>query len=256
MNKRFGFGNNWKKYLKTMNLNRITDAENSLISMLDLKTLKEQTFLDIGSGSGLFSLAAVNLGAKVTSFDYDMNSVDCNLALKKKYLPKNTSWQIDHGSILNVEFLKSLEKYDIVYSWGVLHHTGSMWKAIENASSLVANNGLFYIAIYNDQLIISIYWKLVKKLYNMNFILKYIIILIHFPYFILLRRIIRGVTLRKLERGMNLWYDMLDWLGGYPFEVSKPSEIVKELEAKNFILKKQVLVGNRQGCNEFIFQKV
>ena len=131
-----------------------------------------------------------------------------------------------------------------------------MWKAIENASSLVANNGLFYIAIYNDQLIISIYWKLVKKLYNINFILKYIIILIHFPYFILLRRIIRGVTLRKLERGMNLWYDMLDWLGGYPFEVSKPSEIVKELEAKNFILKKQVLVGNRQGCNEFIFQKV
>ncbi len=254
-NLRFGFGNNWKNYIKNINDKNINDTINSLSTMLEVDSLEKKEFIDIGSGSGIFSLAARRLGAKVTSFDYDQNSVECTKKLKDRFFRNDTNWNIFKGSILDKQFLYKLEKFDIVYSWGVLHHTGSMWKAIDNASSLVNNNGSLYIAIYNDQLLISKYWLIIKRLYNLNKIVRYLIIILHLPYFILLRKIIRTITSRKLERGMSLWHDMLDWLGGYPFEVAKPSEIVKKLESEGFVLKKQILVGNRQGCNEFIFQR-
>jgi 2-polyprenyl-6-hydroxyphenyl methylase/3-demethylubiquinone-9 3-methyltransferase len=76
--KRFRFGKNWSSFLKTINEERIIEAENSLKKMLGINDLKDKDFLDIGSDSGLFSLAAMRLGARrVYSFDYDPDSVAC-----------------------------------------------------------------------------------------------------------------------------------------------------------------------------------
>ena len=130
-----------------------------------------------------------------------------------------------------------------------------MWHALENASKLVKTGGKLFIAIYNDQSFISSYWLFVKKTYNMNFLFKFLIILIHFPYFILLRSLVRFIKSRKIERGMDLFNDMLDWLGGYPFEVAKPKKIIEFLKLRGFSSLKVITVENRQGCNEFVMLK-
>ena len=150
-NSRFEFGKNWTIFLQSLNENRIMLAEKSLQEKLNIKSLQGKSFLDIGSGSGLFSLAAKRLGAKVYSFDFDPYSVNCTTELKEKYFSNDNDWVISTGSVLDDEFMSSLSKFDIVYSWGVLHHTGDLLKALENAALRVSNNGYLFIAIYNDQ---------------------------------------------------------------------------------------------------------
>ena len=121
---RFEFGKNWARFLAVLNEERIAEAENSLRQMLECETLQNKTFLDIGSGSGLFSLAARRLGAEVFSFDYDPNSVGCTRELRRRYFENDGQWRVEEGSALERKYLESLGKFDIVYSWGVLHHTG------------------------------------------------------------------------------------------------------------------------------------
>ena len=128
--KRFKFGKNWLSFIKTLNVERINNAENSLKEFLKCESLNNKTFIDIGSGSGMFSLAAKNLGANVFSFDYDGSSVESTQILKEKYYQTDENWKVTQGSVLDKDFLNSLGTYDIVYSWGVLHHTSAMWEAI------------------------------------------------------------------------------------------------------------------------------
>ena len=163
---RFKFGKNWEYFLNSLDETQIQQAEISLKEMLGIAALRDKTFLDVGCGSGIFSLAAMRLGAKVTSFDYDADSVDCAKKLKKQFFNDNNNWQIGQGDALNNEYLKSLGQFDIVYSWGVLHHTGNMWKALDNISNLNLNNGTLFISLYNDQGLESKMWKIVKKFAN------------------------------------------------------------------------------------------
>ena len=147
---RFEFGKNWAAFLAHLSEERIAQAEESLREMLAVENLDGKTFLDIGSGSGLFSLAARRLGAKVFSFDFDSNSYACTKELKRRYFENDADWTIEQGSALDREYVESLGKFDIVYSWGVLHHTGEMWKGLENAELAVKDGGKFFVAIYND----------------------------------------------------------------------------------------------------------
>ena len=141
---RFKFGANWKNFLGTLSVESIKQAETSLKTMLEVKSLEGKSFLDVGSGSGLFSLAARNLGAKVVSFDLDEVSVECTEKLKRAYYKKDISWKVIQGSVLDDDFLRQLKKFDYVYSWGVLHHTGNMWKALDNVVNLVKPNGFCF----------------------------------------------------------------------------------------------------------------
>ena len=163
---RFEFGKNWKQFLQLMDDDRLKLAEESLLKLLETDTLENKSFLDIGSGSGLYSLAARRLGAKVHSFDYDPHSVSCTSELKKRFFPEDNNWIIESGNALDKDYIKSLGEFDIVYSWGVLHHTGDMWNAINNSSQCVKNGGQFYLSIYNDQGGKSKRWLTIKKLYN------------------------------------------------------------------------------------------
>ncbi|MDR1471239.1 MAG: class I SAM-dependent methyltransferase [Synergistaceae bacterium] len=163
---RFAFGSNWLNFLKSLSDERIAEAEKSLLKMLGEETLRGRTFLNIGSGSGLFSLTARRLGAKVRSFDYDPQSVKCTEELKRRYFDDDPDWEISEGNALDSEWLASFGEWDIVYSWGVLHHTGDMWTALGNVAELVKPGGALFISIYNDQGRRSRIWSSIKKRYN------------------------------------------------------------------------------------------
>jgi len=253
---RFEFGKNWKAFLKKLNKERIEQAENSLKIMLGVKNLVGKTFVDVGSGSGLFSLAAKNLGASVVSFDFDKSSVWCTKELKNRFYKTNTDWKIIHGSILDKKFLVSLGKFDYVYSWGVLHHTGNMWNALDNVIDLVKQEGVLFLALYNHQQLASKYWIFVKKTYNKIPFTRPLWIFIHFLYPTLPSVILKYLQNRKTPRGMTIYYDLLDWLGGYPFEVSSPNEIFNFYKTKGFILTQLKTVGGKLGCNEFVFRRI
>ena len=163
---RFEFGKNWAWFLETLNDQKIDEAVKSLSDMLQTDSLAGRSFLDIGSGSGLFSLAARKLGARVHSFDYDPNSVGCTEELRHRYFTDDEQWTVEPGSALDSAYIASLGKFDVVYSWGVLHHTGDMWTALANAAMPVASRGKLFIAIYNDQGTASIRWTKAKRLYQ------------------------------------------------------------------------------------------
>lgn len=252
---RFEFGANWKRFLELLDDERIRMAENSLCTMLKVDGLKGKKFLDIGSGSGLFSLAARRLGASVYSFDYDPQSVACTAELKQRYYNNDKKWIVEEGSALDPEYLAKLGQFDVVYSWGVLHHTGRMWNALGLLKPLMEKEGMLFIALYNDQGFLTQYWIIVKKIYNRSVVGKYLMVILHMPYLFVLRWLYRKIFGKSLDRGMDLWRDMFDWLGGYPMEVAKPETVFDYFSVKGFSLHSLKTCGGRMGCNEFVFKK-
>ena len=263
---RFHFGENWARFLKVLDNERIRSAEGSLIEMLEIDNLDGKTFVDVGSGSGLFSLAARRLGAKVTSFDYDPQSVACTAELKKLYYPNDHRWSVEQGSALDREYLAGLGRFDVVYSWGVLHHTSAMWQALANVADLVGHNGNLFIAIYNDQGRASRHWKRVKHGYvNAPGPVKWVVLLAAFVRLwgpAVIRDSLQARPMRSWKdysqqggRGMDPWRDVVDWVGGYPFEVARPEEILDFYRQRGFQLERLKTCGGGLGCNEFVFER-
>jgi SAM-dependent methyltransferase len=226
--RRFGFGDNWLVFARDLSTHQIVEAEKSLRGLLRRDSLRGATFLDVGSGSGLLSLAARRLGARVHSFDYDTNSVLCTQRLRDLHFPGDRDWTVERGSILDPDYRRTLGTVDIVYSWGVLHHTGAMSDALDAASRLVAPGGVFAFALYHRTRMCRL-WQIEKRWYagaspeaqrraraiyrallRLNFALK--------------RRDFGSyVANYQSIRGMDFVRDLHDWMGGYPYEsISSP----------------------------------
>jgi SAM-dependent methyltransferase len=252
---RFKFGENWSRFLSLVDESRISGAMQSLKAMLGVEDLVGRRFLDAGSGSGLFSLAARRLGAEVLSFDFDPQSVACTRELRDRFFPGDPFWTVEAGSVLDQRYLIEKGRFDVVYSWGVLHHTGAMWGAIDNIIPLAGHGGQVFIALYNDQGWVTSYWRMVKRLYCSGFPGRLLVLGLHVPYF-LTRVMVRWLSGRgRLERGMSMWHDLVDWVGGYPFEVAKPEAIVRHFVMRRFFLTNIATCGGRNGCNEFVFRR-
>lgn len=261
---RFSFGENWAAYLRVLDEDRIQSAQKSLAEMLGTHDLSGKTFLDIGSGSGLSSLVARRMGARVTSFDYDPSSVGCTQELRRRYFPDDPDWRVEQGSALDPAYIESLGQFDIVYSWGVLHHTGQMWLGLGLAAQAVAPGGQLFVAIYNDQGAWSGRWARIKKFYCSGWLGRTLVSSTIIPWWII-RQLAADLVWRRnplryyrdyrKNRGMSVWHDWHDWLGGYPFEVAKPEALLDFYRSRGFELVRLKTAGGSVGCNEAVFTR-
>lgn len=249
---RFEFGKNWHDFItKQFSYERLESARAKMLAALQRDSLEGMSFLDIGCGSGLHSLAALQAGAeRVFSFDYDIDSVTTSKLLKRQYAT-DSNWQIIQGSVLDQTFVSSLGKFDIVYSWGVLHHTGNMWEAIRNTGDSVDSNGVLFIALYSH----TIYqngqlggapspqqWLAIKQEYNSAGLIKKRFMEYKYVWNTFLKpprfapwKVFENYSKFKEccreymhSRGMEMWTDVRDWLGGWPME------FVNELDLQRF----------------------
>jgi len=261
---RFGFGENWNAFLKVIDEGRIAEAQRSLRDFLAIDNLEGKSFLDIGSGSGLFSLVARRMGARVHSFDFDANSVGCAQELKRRYFPEDPNWIIGQGSVLDRTYVESLGQFDVCYSWGVLHHTDQLWRAIFNAQMTVAPGGVLYIAIYNDEGIVSAFWETVKRTYCRNAFGRAAMTAIFYPAFFLggllldlvkVRNPARRYSEHRKYRGMSLIHDWKDWLGGFPYERASTDRIEGFLTNFGFDKVRTDRPDFGFGNNQFVFRR-
>jgi SAM-dependent methyltransferase len=260
----FEFGRNWLEFLKTVDESSVEMSEHDLLNMLG--DLSGRTFLDIGCGSGLSSLAAHRLGAKVRSFDYDRNSVECTKQLQRRF---GVSWPVEHGSALDTAYLANLGQFDVVYSWGVLHHTGNMWAAVANCLPLVAPGGRLHLMLYRDAWLAPT-WRFIKRTYSRSPSAIQWTMRNSFAAVQILGLLCKGRNPRRVmreygnkgTRGMSWYTDVVDWIGGYPFEYTDAETLIafvgqrgfRLLKIKPAIYKKQV-GWQGTGSYQYIFER-
>ncbi len=255
--KQFDFGQNWQDF----SANRLDDIhiEQARLHFRELMAgveLKGKTFLDIGFGQGLSLLIAHQEGAQVTGMDINPK---CAQVVEKNKPALGVEAHIETvvGSVLSQDDLQKLQDrtFDIVHSWGVLHHTGDMDKAIDNACRFVKPEGLLVVAIYNRHWS-SLPWLCIKWLYcHVPEVFQKIMIGLFYPVILLAKFMVTGKNPFRMSRGMDFYYNIVDWVGGYPYEYASIEEMEDILARKGFRLIKETPAKVPTGCNEFIFRK-
>ena len=216
----YAFGENWARFVAGLNDAQITRAAAGLVRLLG-DNIAGKTFLDLGCGSGLHSLAALKLGAaSVTAVDLDPRSVETARALLSR-LAAGQAWTVEARSAFDP--MPDAAGYDIVYSWGVLHHTGDMRRAIKCAAALVRPGGRLVLAIYRKTPMCG-FWRLEKRLYSRSPGSVRAIADATLASLMVLglvatgRNPVRYIRTYPAARGMSFLTDVRDWLGGYPYE--------------------------------------
>lgn len=144
----FAFGKNWAAFADKIQESEIAEAVAGLSRFFAGESLAGKRFLDIGCGSGLHSLAALRLGAaEVVAVDLDPDSVETARAVLGHHASDTSVWRVQQASVFALD-PTAMGTFDVIYSWGVLHHTGDMMRALRQAASLVKPGGLFIFALY------------------------------------------------------------------------------------------------------------
>lgn len=251
----FSFGENWRDFVEHMSDDAVMRARTDIEEWLGPTGVSGKTVLDLGCGSGVHSLCFHMLGAKeIVSIDVDPHSVETTRLLWER-AGKPANWRILHGSALDRDFMGQLGEHEIVYSWGVLHHTGSMWEALENARARVRRGGQFWIALYVKGPKYPQHLATKKKYNRASRLGKKIMVWKHILGMMRDRRRVGLDPFAWNERdgrGMDTYHDVIDWLGGLPYEVASREEVVAFCGERGFALEK-IKETNEGGCNIYLF---
>lgn len=252
----YSFGKKWLHFLRwDLNEKACRKSQEGLLKLLCTDSLAGKVFMDIGCGSGLASLAALRSGAaKVVAWDYDPDSVAASMFLRKKFGYTEDQWSVQQGNVLSKEFVQSLPEVDIVYSWGVLHHTGDVWKALSHVDIPLKSDGILVVALYSYDVIEKPeYWLEIKQEYNRAGLVKRFWLECAYLWrHVGLRNTYKLYRTKKKQRGMHLWMDICDWLGGWPKEYVWDKDVMEFFEKKGYKLKKMI---TGEANTEFCFQR-
>lgn len=260
--KKFDFGKNWEEFSKrALTTDKVKEAKKDFFNLFNNIELDKKSFLDIGFGQGLSLLIASEAVSKAVGCEIDARCIDI-LNRNKKFFKPLEEPQLIVGSILGEDTMQRLQDvspvwgfYDIVHSWGVLHHTGRMFEAITNAASLVKPGGFLVLALYNQHWSSPI-WKAVKKMHcNSPLGVKKIMVFFSVGLIWLAKIVVTKKWPAKKERGMDFFYDCIDWVGGYPYEYAAADKIVGFVSLFGFEMLKVNPPVVPTGCNEFVFKK-
>jgi 2-polyprenyl-6-hydroxyphenyl methylase/3-demethylubiquinone-9 3-methyltransferase len=251
----FTFGENWLSYSRLLEEPRLLDAQSNLQQLLGRQHLNGLSVVDVGAGSGVFSLAAVRLGAaRVVALDRDRNCITAIRNNAERFLGSEcVRVQPMLGDVLDPASLPQ-DTFDVVYAWGSLHHTGQMWKAIDNASRLCAPGGQLVLAIYNETWS-SPWWHRVKHVYYAAPAPIQVSMAGVLAGTRVCGRLLQGKHPTRVGRGMSVWYDAVDWLGGLPYEYASPAALSTFLRARGYTLTFS-RTTRRLGCNELTFRRM
>jgi len=261
----FDFGQNWTEFsANAANPERAAQARSHFESLMGGIPLAGSSFLDIGFGQGFSLLSALALGAKAVGCDINPKCHSV-ISSNRRLFPDAEEMPIElHvGSILDGATVKALRAsaavagrgFDVVHSWGVLHHTGDMKLAVANAGSLVGPDGYFVLAIYNRHWS-SRPWLAIKFLYvHSPRWLQRMMVGVLYPAIWLAKWAVTGKDPKSKERGMEFFYDVVDWVGGYPYEYATIEEMEQLCSPLGFSLVRAIPAIVPTGCNELIFRK-
>jgi 2-polyprenyl-3-methyl-5-hydroxy-6-metoxy-1,4-benzoquinol methylase len=261
----FDFGKNWADYSAVaLNAERVREAQVDFATLLaSAGGVAGKSFLDIGFGQGLSLLSAKAAGGRV--FGIDINP-QCEEVLRrnKQFFPtcENSSVPVVIGSILDATTLQYARdaspdggQFDIVHSWGVLHHTGNMRHAAQNAASLVKSDGYLVVALYNRHWSSGL-WLMIKYAYCKSpAFVQRLFVRALLPIIYVAKLLVTRQDPRKQSRGMDFYYDVVDWVGGYPYEYASKAEVLALIEPLGFRCVKFVPSQVPTGCNEFVFRR-
>ena len=262
----FAFGENWASYAASVGTAQIAEARDALAAFLDLASLVGMSFLDIGSGSGIHSLAALQLGApRVVALDIDPPSVATTQEMLRRHAPPDADYEVRRTSILAPD-LPATDAFDIVYSWGVLHHTGDLREAMVQAAGMVKPGGLFAFALYGRTTLCG-FWKAEKRFYSAAPAWIQSAIRVAFVTLLRLRLAISGRSFTTYvgnysrQRGMDFFHDAHDWLGGWPYESIDPRDVERLLAPLGFARLHSKIQHQRlglfgSGCNEYLYRRL
>ncbi|HYW52274.1 MAG TPA: class I SAM-dependent methyltransferase [Gemmatimonadaceae bacterium] len=256
---RFGFGRNWLDYQTSIDQQRFAMARTDIELWLGQKSLSDCRVLDIGSGSGIHSCCMHQMGAKeLVSFDYDANSVAATRELHARS-GAPSSWQVTQGSVLDPSFLESLGTFDLVYSWGVLHHTGQMWQAIANAATRVKPGGRFFISIYAKGPQFPADLALKQRYHQASLSgkrrMEFEWIAERYEHRARHGEVPEGWWTEGCERGMDPYYDLVDWLGGLPYEVATLHELTDALRRSGIETRRARECPGDGGCHILVGER-
>jgi SAM-dependent methyltransferase len=262
---KFDFGSNWNSFFKKVNEQNIQKSIDSILELCPKEIVAGKSVIDIGCGSGINSIAFERIGARtVSAVDVDKGCLDTTNEMILRFTNAQ-KFQVFHCDILETEKLPN-SKFDLVYSWGVLHHTGNMNLAIMNSIKLVNQSGYLFIALYRKTAFCD-YWRFAKRTYVKSPIvlqkLYFLLAVMSFiPYDCIRGKVMPSTLIKSYSssRGMNYFTDIRDWLGGYPYESIKSHDLETLIESQGFKLiksnAKPYHFGLRgSGCDEFLFKR-
>jgi SAM-dependent methyltransferase len=253
---RFSFGKNWQSYSQTaLTPESVEQARQAFRELVNGIVLSHKRFIDIGFGQGLCLNLAAEMGADVLGIEIDEDNLAA-LHTTQQIMGNTLTPEVRIVSILEPSYIQANKgKFDIVHSWGVLHHTGNLRQAIQNACTLVAEGGYLICSIYNKHWS-SPFWKIIKWTYNkLPAVLQRFVVGLFYPVIYTAKWLVTGKNPKKKERGMNFFHDVVDWVGGYPYEYATETEIRNLVEAEGFECLRFKHARVPTGCNEYVFHQ-
>jgi 2-polyprenyl-6-hydroxyphenyl methylase/3-demethylubiquinone-9 3-methyltransferase len=265
----FAFGDNWSDYADKIRDDQIVQAKSALQRLLGDETLAGKRFLDIGCGSGLHSLAALQLGAaEVVAVDLDPECVNTTERVLSRFAPAGALYRVIQRSVFDLN-IADLGSFDVTYSWGVLHHTGKLSEALARAGAMTAPSGLFVFALYRKTWLCPI-WTIEKKWYAAASTKRQEYARRSYIRLFRIRLLLTGRSFATYEkeyrsnRGMDFYNDVHDWMGGYPYESISSCEVDDSMRSTGFQALRLFLSKGRKilgrdvgffgsGCDEYVY---